>query len=192
MSHQISVNTRYLLWRKRVPREQWADWLGGRSSLSAALIKELLSGRLADERVSSDDLVELAHALDQADQGESLRFADMPHEGCSILRENLSFLFEGLGHGGKKNVANKLSVDPTTVSRWLSGAYEPQGPSLRQLVSIFGLPPDTDLREAPVFLSNEPVAAGERRQWVRARIDDLAYDEFLELYPALRRMLGDR
>jgi transcriptional regulator with XRE-family HTH domain len=192
MSHQVSVNTRYLLWRQRVPREQWADWLGGRSSLPPALIKELLSGRLADERVSSDDLVELARALGQADQGESLRFADMPHEGSDVLRENLRFLFEGLGHGSKKEVARKLSVDPTTVSRWLGGAYEPQGPSLRQLASIFGLPPDTDLREAPIFLSNEPVAAGERRQWVHARLEDLAYDEFLELYPALRRMLGDR
>jgi hypothetical protein len=38
----------------------------------------------------------------------------------------------------------------------------------------------------------EPVAATERRRWLHARIEALSPDEFRELYPALRRMLGDR
>ena len=192
MSHQVSTNTRYLLWRKGVLRDQWEGWLVSRTSLGVGMAKSLVAGRLPDEQLSTEALRDVARAFEHADDGESLRFGDLAREGCNVLLENLRFLFESLGHGGKKVVAAELSIDPTTVSRWLSGAYEPQGPSLRQIVGFFGLPPDTDLREAPVFLSVEPVAATERRRWLHARIEALSPDEFRELYPALRRMLGDR
>jgi hypothetical protein len=192
MSRQVSANVRYLLWRKGVPREQWEGWLASRTSLPAPTLKALMTGHLADEQVTPEVLRDVARAFEHGDEGESLRFADLAQDGGSVLLENLKFLFESLGHGGKKTVAAELSIDPTTVSRWLSGAYEPQAPSLRQIVTFFGLPPETDLRETPVFLSVEPVAVSERRRWLHSRIDALAPDEFRELYPALRRMLEDR
>jgi transcriptional regulator with XRE-family HTH domain len=108
------------------------------------------------------------------------------------LAENLRFLFSGLGHGGKKSLASKLGIDPTTVSRWLSGAYEPQPASLSQLVSEFGLPSGTNLEEDPVFLSIEPVSLIERREWINKRINVLSSDELRELFPALRRLLEER
>lgn len=190
---QVSTNVRYLLWRKGLARDQWEVWLSTRTTtLRGSPSKALVAGQMLDEQVTSDVLRDLARVFELGDDGESIRFGDLVGDGTHVLVENLRFLFDALGHGGKKQVAAELSIDPTTVSRWLSGAFEPQGPSLRQLVAYFGLPPDTDLRETPIFLSVEPVAATERRRWLHGRIDALSPDEFRELYPALRRMLGER
>jgi transcriptional regulator with XRE-family HTH domain len=192
MNRQVSLNIRYLLWRKGLPRQQWESWLTSHTKLPLTTSTRLVGGRLADDQVEEKLLDELARAFGHEDAGETLRYTDLPREGCNVLLENLKFLFGSVGHGGKKALAADLSVDPTTVSRWLSGSYEPQGSSLRQLVAYFGLPPETDLRETAVFLSVEPVAATERRRWIHARIDLLSSEEFRDLYPAFRRMLGER
>jgi transcriptional regulator with XRE-family HTH domain len=191
MSSQISSNVRYLLWRAGVPREQWEAWLSARTELGGSKCKMLVAGRLLDEQITSEALRDLARAFEQADDGESLRFSDFFGEGTNVLAENLRFLFASLGRGSKKQIAAELEVDPTTVSRWLSGAFEPQGALLRQLVTYFGLPQDTDLRRTPIFLSVEPVAAAQRRQWLHTQIDALSAEDFRELYPALRRMLKE-
>lgn len=151
-----------------------------------------MTGNLQDDQIAPDVLQRLAAAFGQDDGGESIRFADLVGDGTDLPRENLKFLFESLDRGGKKRLAAELSIDPTTVSRWLSGASQPQGPSLRHLSDYFGLPAGTDLRETPIFLSVEPVATVDRRRWLQARIDGLSPDELRDLYPALKRMLEDR
>ena len=192
VSEQVSTNVRYLLWRRGIPRDQWEPWLSTRTMLGRAFSRDLVAGHILDGQITPDELRELARVFEQVDEGESIRFDDLVAGGTHVLVENLRFLFDSLGHGGKKQVAAELSIDPTTVSRWLSGTFEPQGPSLRQLVAYFGLSPDTDLRERPIFLTVEPVGVTERRRWLHERIDTLSADDFRELYPALRRMLGDR
>ncbi len=189
---QISANVRYVLWLKRVPRAQWVAWLSIRTSLAQTKIRALIRSEISDAQVSPEDLSELGRALETEGEGENLRFADLARDGSDVLHENLRFLFGSLGHGGKKSLASELGVDQTTVSRWLNGSYEPQTSSLRQISSYFGLPVGTDLREDLIFLSADPVALTERRNWLRARIDDLSTDELRELYPALRRMLEER
>jgi transcriptional regulator with XRE-family HTH domain len=151
-----------------------------------------VQGSLPDAEISSGHLHALAEALGFEVEVESLRFANLPRDRGHVLSENLRFLFSTLGHGGKKAIASELGIDPTTVSRWLSGAYEPQLASLRQLVSHFGLPADTDLQEDPIFLSAEPVSAIERRTWLHERINALSRNELRELFPALLRILEER
>ena len=63
MSHQVSTNTRYLLWRKGVPRDQWEGWLVSRTSLGAGMAKSLVAGRLPDEQLSTEALRDVARAL---------------------------------------------------------------------------------------------------------------------------------
>lgn len=191
MSHQVSVNTRFLLWRMGVPREQWQPWLEARTGLGSDITRELLEGRLADERVGVATLLELARAFTQEDGGESLRYSDLPRENGSVLAENLRHLFGSLDHGGKKVAAGELGIDPTTVSRWLAGKSEPQSPALQRIASYFGIPAGADLRTEPVFLSLQPVSVAELKRWMHARIEELSTDEFRQLLPALRRMLGE-
>lgn len=190
MDQQISTNVRYLLWRQSVPRERWELWIAGRTSLSRHAVGGLIRGETDDATVTTDELRELAGALDL--DAEALRYSDLSTEGVNVLVENLRFLFDSLGRGGKKVVALELGVDPTTISRWLCAACEPQAASMRQLVAFFGLPSTTDLREDPVFLSAVPVSLTEQKRWVHNRVLALGVKEFRELYPALRRLLEER
>jgi transcriptional regulator with XRE-family HTH domain len=126
------------------------------------------------------------------DKGKNLRFGDLVSDGCNVLVENLKFLFNTLGRGGKKSLAHELGVAQTTVSRWLNGSNEPKAYNLRQMIIYFGLKPETDLRETPVFLSVEPVALTDRRNWLHGRLNALSSYDLRELYPALRRLLEEK
>src|SRR5262245_23921549 len=170
MSHQVSRNVRFFLWKREVPRDEWTLWLSQRTSLSREILWRLVSGQVEDAKVTDNQLAELAAALG-LDDVEGLRFSDMLQEHASVLLENLRYLFGSLEHGRKKILAKEMGVDPTTISRWLNGAYPPQTPSLGRLASCFGLPERTNLREDPIFLSAEPVSVLERRRSVRDRID---------------------
>ncbi len=189
MANNISQNVRFLLWRKKLQPDEWSIWLSQRTGIPIATLAGLFRGDIADDRVS-DYVAPLAQALEC--DVEELRFSSLASERCNILQENLRCLFRSLKRGGKRALANELKIDPTTISRWLNGSSPPQGPSLRNLVSYFGLPPETDLREDTVFLSSEPLALLERRKLIRERIDTLPAAEFRELYPALKRLLEER
>lgn len=192
MSSRVSLNVRFLLWSRQVPRPEWVRWLASRAGLGLQVCRDLVRGRIADDVITSSQLAELSRAFDLAEDGSELRFHDLLLDsGRNILLENLKFLFDSLEHGGKKRLAASMGVDPTTISRWLNGASEPQGPALRQLVAHFGLPVGTDLKCDPVFLSVDPVSAVARRHWIRDRLDHLSEQELQELYPALRRLLED-
>jgi transcriptional regulator with XRE-family HTH domain len=187
---QVSRNVRFMLWLRELPRIDWIKWVSDRTGLSLATCRELLMDTTADDALKPAELRALSRAFDLADDGSDLRYSDfLGDSGRSVLAENLKYLFNSLEHGGKKQLARSFGVDPTTVSRWLAGTSEPQGPGMRQIVSHFGLPPDTDLRQDPVFLSLEPISFVEKRDWVRDRVDNLSQKELQQLYPALRRML---
>jgi transcriptional regulator with XRE-family HTH domain len=190
MTRQVSINVRFLLWSRKIARTEWEAWLTTRAAIPHDTSKRLVRGTLPDAEITVPQVRAIAEALGLDE--ENLRYANLPRDRGRVLPENLRFLFGTLGHGGKKSLASKLSIDPTTVSRWLSGAYEPQPASLSQLVSEFGLPSGTNLLEDPVFLSAEPVSGLERRQWLNERINALSSEELRELFPALRRLVEER
>lgn len=192
MTNQVSRNVRFLLWSRPVPRPDWIRWLTSRTSLGTLFSRDLVSDRIADEVMALPPLAELARALELADDASELRFRDfLADSGRNVLVENLKFLFDDLERGGKKKLAEFFDVDPTTISRWLKGSSEPQGPGLRQVVSYFRLPADTNLRRDPIFLSLDPVSSVAKRHWVRDRLDKLSEQDLQDLYPALRRMLEE-
>jgi transcriptional regulator with XRE-family HTH domain len=190
MTRRVSLNVRFSLWNRKVARSEWEAWLAAKTTIPLDMCRRLVRGTLLDAAISSDQVRALAKAIGLDE--EILRSADLPRDRGNVLSENLRFLFSSLERGGKKSVASKLGIDPTTVSRWLSGNFEPQPAFLRKLILEFGLPSDTDLLKDPIFLSAEPVSASERRQWLNTRIQTLPSDELKELFPALRRLLEER
>jgi transcriptional regulator with XRE-family HTH domain len=188
----LSRNTRFLLWKQEIPRDQWATWLEARLSWSATRIKELVRGQLDDSRLGYEEVSELSGLFEMNADEQDLRYRDLVTERCDILRENLTYLIDSLERGGKKLLAEALSIDPTTVSRWLNGSFAPNKLTLTSLSSYFGLPLGTDLTRDPVFLSVDPIAEAEQRQWVATHLKDLSAEEFRLLYPAFRRLLEDR
>lgn len=195
MSRNVSLNVRFALWSRdrelrRDDRRRWIEWLATRSGLPHQFCRDLLLGRVPDEAVTAAQLESLARALELPDDGAGLRFED-PLARTKVLQANLRFLFNQLEHGRKKAAAASLGIAQTTISRWLSGATEPEGPNLEKLVSHFQLPWGTDLRKDPIFLSLEPVSSQAKRHWVRDRLDKVSEQDLQDLYPALRRMLDD-
>lgn len=150
----------------------------------------VLTDRIEDAAITEDQLKAAGRELGFGDDPENLRFP-LVEDNVDILRENLGYLFSVLGRGGKKAVSAKLEIDPTTISRWLNGAFEPQTSMLQRLVDYFGLRKGTDLRQDPVFLTLGPASTEEQRLWVRRKLEALPRDTFQELYPALRRLLKD-
>jgi transcriptional regulator with XRE-family HTH domain len=189
LSKLISSNIRFALWRKSVPRGEWVKWLTQRTGLYADRIRSVLKEQVSDDEIGADEWTRLATAIDMADESELLRFSNLAGDGCNVLRENLSYLLDTLEYGGKKLLAESIHVDPTTVSRWLKGTSQPTEATLRQISTHFGLPSKTDLRIYPVFLSFEPIAVTERKDWVNSQVTALTAEDFQALYPALRRML---
>ena len=187
---RVSHNVRYLLWKRGIERRSWGQWLVKHCGISAGLGLDLLHGRVADQEIDTAYLEQLCRAFGFEEEEQALRYGDLIAERVDVLQENLRFLFGGLGHGGKKSVAKALQVDPTTISRWLNGAFEPTRSGLEALGRYFGLPRGLDLRRDPVFLSVLPVATVEQKRWTVERIEAMETDEFRELYPALRRILG--
>ena len=190
MSTRISNNLRLTLWRQGIPRTQWVRWIAARCELGPDQVRAVVGGSATDDQVGDTECSQLARAIGLASEVETLRFADMVGAECNVLRENLTYLMNALGRGGKKALAAKFCVDPTTISRWLNGTSQPNEATLRQLATYFGVSAGTDLRRDPVFLSLDPVALSERRQWLVSRLESLSADELRDLYPALRRLLG--
>jgi len=181
-----------MLWSRPIPRPDWIRWLASRTNLGHTFCRDLVTERAADELITLPQLTELARALELAEDASELRFRDfLADSGRNVLVENLKFLFDDLERGGKKKLAEFFEVDPTTISRWLKGSSEPQGPGLRNIVTYFRLPMDTNLRRDPIFLSLDPVSLVAKRNWVRDRLDKLPEQDLQDVYPALRRMLDD-
>lgn len=187
---QVSRNTRFMMWKREVPRDQWVSWLASRLDWPAALVSQLVRDDVADSRLGEQQVAELSIVFGMNEADQELRYRDLVSEHGSVLRENLSYLLNSLEHGGKKVLAESMGIDPTTISRWLNGSFVPHKATLQGLASYFGLSPAFDLENDPIFLSADPVAQSEQRRWVRERLDKLTKEEFRQLYPALRRILG--
>src|SRR5262245_61773677 len=118
MTSQVSINVRFLLWSRKIGRTDWEAWLVTETILPLDMCRRLVRGTLTDGEMSNDQMESLAEALGL--NQKTLRLADLPHDRGNVLLENLRFLFSTLGRGGKKALAAKMDIDPTTVSRWLS------------------------------------------------------------------------
>lgn len=185
----IARNVRFLLWKRGLAREQWSATLSSRLGWYRDMAENFVRGDVSDANVTPLQLSQLAKEFGFDGEEGDLRFRDMVSEAGDILGENIRYLFGSLPHGGKKALAKHLGVNQTTITRWLKGEFPPSKGALRALAAYFGLPPNVDLTTDPVFLSPEPVAEIEQRQWVRRRLEELSIEEFRGRYTALRLIL---
>jgi transcriptional regulator with XRE-family HTH domain len=186
VSAQFAENLRFLLWQKGLPSVSWADEI--RSTLGPDFEDAralLLGSKPADEPRLQKIARRFGVDLEELVFGDLLAAAKV-----NVVQANLSMLMKALGSGQKKLVAEYLGVNPSTVSRWLSGTQAPDRKTLHQLASYFHLKAGTDLATEPLFLSPHPISDSERRQWLLRRIKEIDAASLSELFPALARMLG--
>ena len=182
----LCLNVRYLLWKKGVARAVWHSRLAtllGWAEDAAEIFLTGESGTLGDKELKS-----LARFGGVA-EGDLTTKDLLAVANLDLFHENISFLIDLLPHGEKKRFAEKLGVDATTISRWKNGAQKPTKRKQTAILRYFGLPNETDLASAAVFLSSGPVGTAELRKWLHGQIERLDGDLLLGLYPAFTRLL---
>lgn len=183
----VVENLRLLLWRecKTLPRSHWAEQLAHWASCPLERAKDLLTrGRLS--QAEQERIAEILHISE-----EDLVSARLIEQE-DVLRENMRYLISGLDYGGPRRLAEAVGVSPATVSQWGTGAHKPTSKWFGPICDFFGIARTTDLEAKAFFLSLEPITGQARKAWLKERIDQLPPEVLQELFPALRRLLGDQ
>jgi transcriptional regulator with XRE-family HTH domain len=156
-------------------------WLGCERARAHALLR--------GAPPTAAELQPLAEGLGTSE--EEFQFGNLL-SGIDVLQENLRFLLDGLEHGRKGEIAERVGVYPQTLSGWTKGKSKSvREDNLRKLKQVFGLADRIDLKREALFLSPDPVGELELRQWLKQGIDELETEELRALYPALRKLLSD-
>lgn len=178
----VDENVRYLLWSRPVERGRWEGTVANWAGCGVERARALLRG----EMPNPEEVAAISAASGVAEQ--ELAYGRLV-EKKDILLENLRHLLGGVEHGAKARIALQIGVHPSTISAWLSGRQRPRGSQLERLARAMGLLDGEDLETRPLFLSLDPVAAEQRRVWMREQIDRLDDRTLAELFPALKRLL---
>src|SRR5579862_6429005 len=101
MSSHVSVNLRYLLWRKGIQRNEWLSLITRKTGLTSMRVSLLLRGRIEDADLNSQEIGMLAEVAGIGGEPDHLRLEGLGLADCDVLRENLRYLLNSLGHGGK-------------------------------------------------------------------------------------------
>jgi transcriptional regulator with XRE-family HTH domain len=185
----IVENLRYVLWRERnmLPRARWTAQLAQWGACSPERAYSVLrqGGLTVFEQQS------VAEALHMSVE-ELLSARLLESDQVDILQENMRYLIGELGWGGPRRLSEALGISPSTVSQWGDGKHRPSAKRLGQICDFFGIARPTDLTERPLFLELEPTTLKNRKEWLKERIDALQPELLQELFPALRRLLGER
>jgi transcriptional regulator with XRE-family HTH domain len=185
VADNFNENLRFMVW-KREPnrRENWRGLIANWAEIDQSRALSLIHGAKPSEQ-------EIRRISDKLNLEQETLLYSRVLNSSEILFRNIDYLFDGLDHGLKGEYAESLGVDLSTVSRWRRGKARPTRFHLHKLCAKFLIEPDVDLEEIPLFLAPMPISLGARRQWLKAKIDGLSPTEMNELFPALRRLLGD-
>lgn len=184
----VSVNLRYLLWKKNPDRRGWPAQLAMWADCDERRADELLRG----DRPRKEEIARVARGAGISANDLTAKDLLAKEKVVDVLRENLGCLINGLQRGEKRAFAAALEVHPTTVSAWLSAKQRPERVNITAVCRYFRLPTGSDIETEPLFLAPLPVAENQRKRWLKEKIEDLDTSALQELFPALARLLGMR
>lgn len=179
----VNKNIRYLLWRDGVQPEIWETTLAKWVGCSEFRANQLLNAA----QPAVEELSAIADVTQQ--EVETILYGELFTDE-EILRNNLSRLIAGLGHGGQRELAARVEVDQSTISRWKAGKQQLNKRHLDELRRFFQLPESVDLTRDPIFLSLDPLGVGALRKWVMEKLEAMPGEELVNLYPAMKKLLS--
>ena len=177
-------NIRYLLWRDGIDRSIWVSQLAAWIRCSRMRAQEILAGALLE---SDEQNAIISNHPDIS--VEMLQYERLVAREY-ILKKNLEFLFENLEHGKMKELAKELEVSPVTISRWKSGTQKTNINKLNTLCHKLALPPNTNLQEDALFLTDMMIGQ-QKRDWLKKQIDTLSPEKLDAHFPSLEKILKD-
>jgi len=182
---QLVRNLRYKLLRKTPDTTQWERVAREKLRLRTYHVRAILDGEELPEPDEQERIAEWCGV-----SLEDLLSAPIyPADRDGMTKTNIAFLLGSLGHGGKAQLAKRLSVRPEQLSRWRSGKQIPHAGNLRELLRYFALDTDTDLGAVPLFLVNYPIHGEARKKWLINAIQEMPPDKLDPHFNSIRKLL---
>lgn len=118
-------------------------------------------------------------------------FADIVENGkADILRRNIAYVTENIPQGCVRDFCNQIGVNISTYNRWKNGKTEPDRYAQEQIAQHFGFEDKQVLSHEMLFLEVEEAPIPLRKMICKNLIDQIGRDEFLVLYPVLKKLLS--
>lgn len=159
----------------------WAKTISVRSDLSEGRAAELIQG--GQPKRSEESALAEAFGLDASE----LLAAPL----YDVLKENLKYLLKALPRGERKKLAVALDLTQSQLSRWVTTEVRPERINLRRLVRYFGLDPDLELSQEPLFLSTGPVGGYAQKQWLIRRIQAASPERIVKHFATMEIIFQD-
>ena len=178
-------NLKYLLWKKGIGKEDWVPVLAASLGCDHERAKSLLE----DSQLGTS--LELEEAIAQFGEMDltALRTRRLwTDDQVDTMSANLAFLLDSLPHGEKKNFAEKIGVDATTISRWGSGKQRPTKKKIHTILNYFNLPESANLNTELFFLSTAPLGEVETKRWLKEKVDNMDPVSLRQLFPSLKKL----
>ncbi len=184
---KLRTNLRFLLWRERIGRNDWAHTLANWIGCPETSAEEFLGGHGPAFSLTSREKKAIAAKI--GIQPEDLSKDLLEKNSVNVLAENIRHLVGTLPHGQKKQFASTLGVDATTISRWINRGQRPTRKKMDDICQYFGLPAGTNLETEPIFLRLDPISESQMRSWISEKINQLDGKTLREIFPALKRLM---
>lgn len=183
----LRQNLRFLLWKDfREQRGEWVARLAGWLACDRARANEILNGGAIthDEQSRLCDLLGI--------EPEDLQSSNLvATNNVDILKENVQYLLNNLGHGEALKLADAVQVTQPTISEWRNWKRRKciGKDHQHRLVQYFSLPQQTDMETEPLFLSTEPIGEKNKRGVLVKWINGMKAGDLERLFPALQKLL---
>jgi hypothetical protein len=181
MDDFLTENLKYLLWDQGISKDNWSAQLASWLDKSMHRADEVLAGAglVQDEWERIEAVLHINHEILSTER----LFGDEKN----ILQHNIIYLTNPPVKKGE--FAQAIDVEPGNISRWRKGVNAPSTENQRKICRYFGLAPNTNLCNEPLFLSTEPIGVFKQRQWLMQRIGLVDKDDMEALFPALKKLL---
>lgn len=118
-------------------------------------------------------------------------FADIVKNGKSdILRRNITYITEIIPQSCIRDFCNQIGVNLSTYSRWKTGKTEPDKYAQEQIAQHFGFEDKQALSHEMLFLEVKEMPIPLRKMICKNLIDQMGKDDFMVLYPVLKKLLS--
>lgn len=183
---QMTLNLRYKLYRETEDTTCWERLVGEKVHLRNHQVRAILEGEEVPEPKVQERIAEWC-GCGVDDLGSAPMY---PADREGMKKANLSFLLDSLPHGAKTDLAKKIRVQPSQVTRWHGGKQQPHDSNLRDMLRYFALDPDTDLGSVPLFLVNFPIHGEARKKWLVKTIQEMPSAKLDPHFESIRKLLS--
>lgn len=193
----FAANLRYLLWKRspELPRlgyPELVDYVARGCGINPDRFRRLALGHENPEgwevKAVRDQFSDMGYDLTLMET-EDLFAEARKNERDELTGLSIAHLLKEIEYGGHAELTKSLGINASTLFRWKQGTHRPSPAKQAALCRALGLEDSDVLVSGFLFLGLEPVSVRKKKDECKSRIDALDDGTFLELYPALAKLL---